>query len=50
VTGTYVLDGPTQAMIASLDSQEERDRLTRFLTIELQEGKAPVFLATCFCF
>jgi hypothetical protein len=48
VTGTYVLDGPTQAMIASLDSQEERDRLTRFLTIELQEGKGTGILGDVF--
>ncbi len=39
VTGAYVLDAATQAMIAALDSQEDRDRLTRFLTVELQDGK-----------
>jgi hypothetical protein len=48
VTGAYVLDGPTQAMVASLDSQDERDRLTRFLTVELQDGKGTGILGDVF--
>jgi len=48
VTGGYVLDGPTQAMVASLDSQEERQRLTRFLTVELQDGKGTGILGDVF--
>jgi hypothetical protein len=48
MTGRYVLDGATQAMIASLDSQEERDRLTRFLTVDLQDGKGTGILGDVF--
>ena len=48
MNGAYVLDAPTQAMVASLDSQEERDRLTRFLTVELQEGKGTGILGDMF--
>jgi hypothetical protein len=48
VTGAYALDGATSAMVASLDSQEERDRLTRFLTIELQDGKGTGILGDVF--
>jgi hypothetical protein len=35
-------------MVASLDSQEERDRLTRFLTVELPEGKGTGILGDVF--
>jgi hypothetical protein len=48
MTGSYVLDGATQAMIASLDTQEERDRLTHFLTVELQDGKGTGILGDVF--
>ncbi len=48
MTGGYVLDAATTAMVASLDSQEERDRLTRFLTVELQEGKGTGILGDVF--
>jgi hypothetical protein len=48
VNGTYVLDGPTQAMVSALDSQEERDRLTHFLTVDLQDGKGTGILGDVF--
>jgi len=48
MTGSFVLDGATQAMIASLPTQEERDRLTRFLTVELQDGKGTGILGDVF--
>ena len=48
MTGAFVLDGATSAMVASLDSQEERDRLTRFLTVELQDGKGTGILGDVF--
>ena len=48
MTGSYVLDGATSAMVASLDSREERDRLTRFLTVELQDGKGTGILGDVF--
>jgi len=48
VTGAYVLDASTQAMVASLDSQEERERLTRFLTVDLQDGKGTGILGDVF--
>ena len=48
MTGGYVLDAATTAMVASLDSQEERDRLTRFLTVELQDGKGTGILGDVF--
>jgi hypothetical protein len=48
VNGAYVLDAATQAMVASLKSQEERDRLTYFLTVELQDGKGTGILGDVF--
>lgn len=48
MTGAYVLDAATQAMVASLESQEERDRLTYFLTVELQDGKGTGILGDVF--
>ena len=48
MNGAYVLDAATQAMVASLDSQEERDRLTYFLTVELQDGKGTGILGDVF--
>jgi hypothetical protein len=48
VNGAYVLDNATKAMIASLDSQEERDRLTRFITVDLRDGKGTGILGDLF--
>jgi hypothetical protein len=48
MNGGYVLDGATQAMVASLDSKGERDRLTHFLTIDLQDGKGTGILGDVF--
>jgi len=48
VNGAYVLDNATKAMIASLDSQEERDRLTHFLTFDLKDGKGTGILGDVF--
>jgi len=48
VNGAYVLDDATKAMIAALDSQEERDRLTRFFTVDLREGKGTGILGDVF--
>ena len=48
MNGAYVLDAATQAMVASLESQEERDRLTYFLTVELQDGKGTGILGDVF--
>jgi hypothetical protein len=48
VSGAYVLDGATEAMVASLESQKERERLTRFLTLELQDGKGTGILGDVF--
>ena len=46
--GTYVLDNATKAMIAALESQEERDRLTHFLTFDLRDGKGTGILGDVF--
>jgi hypothetical protein len=48
VIGAYVLDNATKAMIASLESQEERDRLTHFLTFDLKDGKGTGILGDVF--
>ena len=48
MNGAYVLDDATKAMIAALDSQEERDRLTRFFTVDLREGKGVGILGDVF--
>ncbi|MCE0498715.1 MAG: hypothetical protein LV481_12290 [Methylacidiphilales bacterium] len=48
MNGAYVLDNATKAMIAALESQEERDRLTHFLTFDLKDGKGTGILGDVF--